>query len=161
MCDIDGIVFKYYYIPIGKILINFIVDQTIINNVNNEKLESVSPYVRASGMVNTVRLIIYGDDFGFANPIGVSRRNQKMFSVYLDIDNLAHYHTKVHDLPLVLIANRMAIKECSMDSVLAPLVADLKSLEVCVVFVMNNANVTKIFSFIDQGIENPQQRYNS
>ncbi|KAH7644269.1 hypothetical protein HUG17_6631 [Dermatophagoides farinae] len=51
--------------------------------------------------------------------------------MYFDVDNSTHYRTKSHELPLLMIANRKAIKETSMYELLMPLIEDLKKLEVC------------------------------
>ncbi|KAH9528820.1 hypothetical protein DERF_002736 [Dermatophagoides farinae] len=120
---------KYYYIPAEKVLVNFVVDDEIINNIQDERVDTVSQYVQTNRMVNCLRLTIYGDDFGFVNPIGVARGNQKLFGMYFDVDNSTHYRTKSHELPLLMIANRKAIKETSMNELLMPLIEDLKKLE--------------------------------
>ncbi|KAH7644268.1 hypothetical protein HUG17_6630 [Dermatophagoides farinae] len=53
---------KYYYIPVEKVLVNFVVNDEIINNIQNEQDDMVSQYVRTNQMVNCLRLTTYGDD---------------------------------------------------------------------------------------------------
>ena len=57
-----GKIHKYYYIPVEKVLVNFVVNDEIINNIQNEQDDMVSQYVRTNRMVNCLRLTTYGDD---------------------------------------------------------------------------------------------------
>ncbi|KAH9493844.1 hypothetical protein DERF_014572, partial [Dermatophagoides farinae] len=58
----SGKTHKYYYIPVEKVLVNFVVNDEIINNIQNEQDDMVSQYVRTNRMVNCLRLTTYGDD---------------------------------------------------------------------------------------------------
>ena len=121
----------FYYSSVSEIIKIHFVNEQLITNVTTERSEDVSQYVRESDMVNAIRIILYGDDFGFTNPIGSGRRNHKIFALYMDVDNGDRYRTKSEDIPALLICNRKTIKQTSMDEILSPLIKDLLKLEVC------------------------------
>ena len=121
---------KFYYIPIIKIL-NQLLNFELISIILNESASSSSPYVRAQNLFNKLRLVIYGDDFGLANPLGVGKKTQKVFGLYLDIDNWPIYKTKSEDIPALLFVHRETIDFAgSINEILTPLVEDIIKLKV-------------------------------
>ena len=78
-----------------------------------------------------MRLILYGDDFGVVNPIGPSKSHQKIFALYLDIENRpANKRSKTQDIPALIFSNRLSIKVNNIDTILKPLIQDIIRLQV-------------------------------
>ncbi|KAH9516823.1 hypothetical protein DERF_007541 [Dermatophagoides farinae] len=143
-CFEDKSLHKFYYSPIEELIKTHLLSEEILSNILNERPEDASPYILDCNMLNTLRLVLYGDDFGFTGPLGTGRNTQKIFSLYLDTDNSTKYRSKSEDFPAVLLANRKTIKATSIQQILSPLVSDLKRLEDRGLFVLERGITIKV-----------------
>lgn len=65
-----------------------------------------------------------------ANPLGASKRKQKMCAVHRVIANLpGKYRSALNSIQLALLCNAATVKECGYDKILHPLLCDLASIE--------------------------------
>ena len=121
---------KYYYIPIEKTLKTLLTDE-LISIILNESASSLSEYVLENNLNNKLRIGLYGDDFTITNPIGASSKKQKIFGLYLDINNWPVYKYHASEIPALIFAHRETIEELeSINHILKILVSDIKKLTV-------------------------------
>ena len=78
--------------------------------------------------MNNSEFAIYTHDFGLSNPMSLSSSiKQKMFVLYLGIDE--YTSSKVKIIEALIFCRRQFIKKDSLESVLRPLIDDIKYLE--------------------------------
>ncbi|KAJ6219864.1 hypothetical protein RDWZM_005676 [Blomia tropicalis] len=142
---------KYYYIPIEKTLKTLLTDE-LISIILNESASSLSEYVLENNLNNKLRIGLYGDDFTITNPIGASSKKQKIFGLYLDINNWPVYKYHASEIPALIFAHRETIEELeSINHILKILVSDIKKLTKHGIQVLFNGEQVKIevgFAFI-------------
>lgn len=81
-------------------------------------------------------LILYVDDLELANPLGTARKIHKLCAVYWLLANLpSKYRSSLHVIQLALLCKVSDVQKCGYESVLSPLLKDLKTLEQDGVFI--------------------------
>lgn len=121
---------SFFYIPVQKQLTCILSNRDYVEQVLEETPESVSEFIRKNDMVNTIRIIIYSDDFGCTNPIGPSKNKHKIFATYLDVENFVLWQSS--DLRALIFAYRSTVTAAGgVDVILEPLVNDMKKLISC------------------------------
>jgi len=89
---------------------------------------------------NILQILLYFDDFEVANPLGSKRGVHKMFAVYFTLLNLPiKYRSKLESMHLTLLTKSSTVTKCGLDTVLAPLIDDLKVLQTSGIVVRVNA----------------------
>lgn len=75
-------------------------------------------------------LILYVDDIELANPLGTSRKIHKLCAVYWLLANVpSKYRSSLHVIQLALLCKVPDLQRCGYQSVLSPLLKDLRTLE--------------------------------
>lgn len=81
-------------------------------------------------------LLIYIDEIEVANPLGTSRKIHKLCSVYWVLADLpSKYRSALHVIQLALLCKVPDVQKCGYESVLGPLMQDLRTLEQDGVFI--------------------------
>ena len=79
---------------------------------------------------DAVRVHLYIDEFEIANPIGANRGKHKMTAVYFTVGNLPQLmRSQQKFIFMALLVKHGLVKQWGYDTVLAPLVQDVKTLE--------------------------------
>lgn len=77
-----------------------------------------------------VALCMYIDDFEVSNPLGTSKKKNKMCAIYWLLHNLhPKYRSSLHSIQLAIRCKTSVVKEHGYGKVLQPLIQDLVTLE--------------------------------
>lgn len=102
-------------------------------NLNNNLIET-GTYLQNNVLYKTkkyfLQLQIYYDDFETANPIGSKATCHKMGAIYFTIKNLpVYYNSTLENIYLLALFYTNDLDEIKLNSILRPIVDDLKILE--------------------------------
>lgn len=132
-----------YYVPILDTLKTLLSHEDVLADVMDDK-RSTDGYIRdyqdSDHFKNhelfkqhptALRVELYYDDFTVTNAIGKSTRNYKISAVYFKLGNLSlKYKSNSDFIQLVsLCIHRLVVKPYGIDSMLSPLINDIKILE--------------------------------
>ena len=83
-----------------------------------------------SGDELRILITLYVDDFEICNPLGTSRRKHKLCGIYWTLSNLPPgSHSSLYSIYLAVLCKSDDVKKHGFDSVLHPLLRDMKTLE--------------------------------
>ncbi|XP_030596339.1 uncharacterized protein LOC115787699 [Archocentrus centrarchus] len=145
----------FQYVPILKLLQQIlncqaILDKVISNHrgkrefIVDSSYEFKSPedgkYLIENGLLNAdeirISIRLYVDEFEICNPLGTSRKKQKLCGVYWVLGNLPPgSHSALSSIYLAVLFKSVDAKVYGFEQVLQPLLQDLKTLETYGVFV--------------------------
>lgn len=91
-----------------------------------------------------IALGLYIDDFELCNPLGTSKKINKITAVYWVILNLpSKFCSSLHSIHLALLGKTSDVKQFGYEKFLGPLVKDIKSMKQAGVFVQALDNYVK------------------
>lgn len=133
---------KYCYIPLLDSLKQIIMNQIVRENVFNKRTPSPEGVYCdiEDGMVykqnqffeqsNSIKIILYQDEFEIVNPLVSARKRHKLLAVYYSLGNMPiHQRSKMDSIQLVLLCKESYASNQNMDHIFEPLIRDLKHLE--------------------------------
>ena len=137
------------YIPILKLLSNLLKREEVLQALAKNKPVEQSGHYKSfldgdfyksngilSGQELSVAITLYIDDFEICNPLGTSKKKHKVCGVYWAIGNLpSRYKSALSSIYLALLCKVEHVRIYGYDSVLKPLIDDIKCLETVGVFV--------------------------
>ena len=135
---------KFYYIPVKETLRNILSKDDVIfelMNFGNNKIPGVLKDFSDGSVYNnnelyqskpkSLQIAIYHDDFQINNPLGNKTKKGKLSGFYFVLGNLKpHHRSRLKDIHLLTMSDATNISKYGYGEVLAPLIKDLKSLEV-------------------------------
>ena len=132
----------YCYIPVVKTLKSLFQNDTVKNQFfNPEPYSPAGVYCDLKdGAVfknnallqqnNSINLILYQDSFEIVNPLGSARKKHKLLAFYFTLGNMwRQCRSKIDHMQLVLLCKEKYVNEDNVDTILQPLIEDLKMLE--------------------------------
>ena len=137
------------YIPFLKLLSNLLKREEVLQALAKNKSVEQSGHYKSfldgdfyksngilSGQELSVAITLYIDDFEICNPLGTSKNKHKVCGVYWAIGNLpSRYKSALSSIYLALLCKVEHVRIYGYDSVLKPLIDDIKCLERVGVFV--------------------------
>ena len=130
------------YIPILQVLDQYLGHSDLWSNMNrnrdadNELLVNYESGVHFqkseffSSHPDALRLMLYTDEFEIVNPLGAKRGQQKLVAFYFVVDNVeARCRSSLKNIHLALLVKNKLIQTYGYDTILKPLLKDLKKLE--------------------------------
>ena len=78
----------------------------------------------------TLELVLYHDDFNIVNPLGNKTVKYKISAFYFVVGNIpARYRSRLKDINLIILSPASYISEYGYQTILAPVIDDIKKLE--------------------------------
>ena len=83
-----------------------------------------------SSLLTSLKIQLYGDDFGCANPLGNKQKKCKIFAIYFSLLNInVAFRSKLDNIQLVILCPSLLAKKYGYPQVLSPLLGDIRKLE--------------------------------
>lgn len=129
----------FHYVPLEQTIRTLLSDSSIQYQIKYPRKHEENLYIDFSdGNLNktyndedTIKIIMYQDAFEVCNPLGSAKSKHKLLAVYYTLANLYSYNqSKIEPIQLVLLCNEKYVKYFGMEKVFAPVVAELKLLEI-------------------------------
>ena len=131
------------YVPINKSLINLLKHEDVLADISIDKRSTdgaIRSFVDSENFrenpfyqqnPNALRLELYHDDFGAANPLGPYSKKWKVSAVYFILGNLSRKHrSRLDNIQLVsLCLHTSTVSEYGLQEMFKPAIDDLKILE--------------------------------
>ena len=113
---------------LGQVFHKGNVNDGIIRDFCDSTLHQNNPLFRLSP--TSLKIQLYADEFGCANPLGNKQRKYKILGVYFVLGNLdLIYRSRLNLIQLAILCRNTLVKTYGLPSILAPLIKDLKQLE--------------------------------
>lgn len=134
----------YSYVPIKDVLTNYFSIEDMDEDIEVTKhLERdpnyLSDYTDGTHFKthpffkdnpDALRLHFYEDEFEVVNPLGAKRGKHKLCAFYYTVGNINGKHrSKLNHIHLALLVRYTYVKTCGLQTILKPLINDLKKLE--------------------------------